>query len=279
MGIFKEEEFMRKESTAKSHVQHGFTQFELTNYLLNNLSQFNITPAAKLVLLELSAHYNPQKPDMFTNQKTLASKIGISERSVVRAVSELFKAGLIIIECKYTNRYKFTSKIGWKCPQDEKFFPQETLSDIKRQNGIKKDDNLSQHEQIKETKKEQTNVIVVYSKIPAIITTNKKIRNPQAYWASLSQEIKEQYMEKQRKADKSKEKIKKVQELELKQKEEQKRYDEISALPLEQQWTRETALNYVKKAAKCPRLLKKALSAELIELFRIQPQEYYNTLE
>ena len=156
MGIFNEEESMRKESTAKSHVLHGFTQFELTNYLLNNLSQFKITPTAKLVFLELSAHYNPNKPDMFPKQKTLAQKIGISERSVVRAISELFKAGLLVVECKNTNRYKFTSKIGCVPPQNEKILTSEKLSDSQRQNDITEDDNLSRsiHEQKRETNKE-----------------------------------------------------------------------------------------------------------------------------
>lgn len=150
MGIFKEEESMRKESTAKNHAAHGFTQFELTNYLLNNLSQFNITPTAKLVLLELSTHYNPNNPDMFPKQKTLAVKIGVSERSVVRAISELFKEGLIIIECKYTNRYKFTSRIATGAPQNDKKNCLDKMSDDLRQNDIKQSDNLSQHEQTKE---------------------------------------------------------------------------------------------------------------------------------
>lgn len=134
--------------TAKKHAEHAFSQFKLTQNLLNNLSQFEITPTAKLVLLYLSSCYNPQKADMFPKQKTIASKTGISERSVVRAIQELFKAGLIIIECKYTNRYKFTSKI----------FESENLSDISSQNDTKDNDNLSVHEPIKEPIKEPQKV-------------------------------------------------------------------------------------------------------------------------
>jgi DNA-binding Lrp family transcriptional regulator len=37
--------------------------------------------------------------------------MGISEASVIRAIQELHKEGLIISERKYTNRYKFTSRI------------------------------------------------------------------------------------------------------------------------------------------------------------------------
>ena len=133
--------------TLEKHANHGFTQFELSKNVLHNLKHFNLTPTGKLVLLYLSSCYNPNKADMFPKQKTIACKMGISERSVVRAIQELFKAGLIIIECKYTNRYKFTSKIVAECP--------ENLSNHKGQNDILKRDNLSPHdkEQIKRKNK------------------------------------------------------------------------------------------------------------------------------
>lgn len=87
-----------------------FTQFELTQNLLNNLQQFNITPTAKLVLLYLSSCYNPKKAGMFPKQKTIAAKIGVSEVSVNRAICELHSEGFIISERKYTLLYKFTPK-------------------------------------------------------------------------------------------------------------------------------------------------------------------------
>lgn len=131
---------------AEKHAAHGLSQFRLTNKLLNNLSQFKVSPIAKLVLLELSACYNPNKPDMFPKQKTLAAKIGVSERSIVRAIQELFKAGLILIECKYTNRYVFTSQIVSEGSQQPKNFEQEKMSDDLRQNNRKQTDNLSEHD-------------------------------------------------------------------------------------------------------------------------------------
>lgn len=135
-----------RENTVKRHAGHGFSQFKLTNYLLNNLSQFEITPIAKLVLLELSACYNPNKPDMFPKQKTLAKKIGVSERSVVRGIQELVKKGLILIESKYTNHYVFTSRIGGEWSQNEKFFTPENMSEDLGQNDNSNRDNLSHHE-------------------------------------------------------------------------------------------------------------------------------------
>lgn len=97
--------------TLKKHAGHAFTGFELSKKTLNNLSQFNLKPIAKLVLLYLCDCYNPQHGEMFPKQSTIAVKLGVSEISIVRAIQELHKEGLIISERKYTNRYKFTSKI------------------------------------------------------------------------------------------------------------------------------------------------------------------------
>lgn len=166
----------RKKSKTMS--AHGFTSFELTKDLLNNLKQFEITPTAKLVLLYLSSCYNPDKATMFPKQKTIANKIGVSERSVVRAVQELFKAGLIIIECKYTNRYKFTSKIGSERLQNEKIFTSENMSDNECQNVIKQSDKLSDTciEQIKRKNKTTNDEILMKA-----VESKKGIKNKVAY--------------------------------------------------------------------------------------------------
>lgn len=140
---------------------HAFTQFKLTQKLLNNLSQFEITPTAKLVLLYLSTCYNPQKADMFPKQRTIAQKTGVSERSVVRAISELIKAGwLIVAECKYTNRYKFTSKIAEKLCMREKIFTPDNLAEKECQNSSLESDKMSphKHEPMNEPIKEPVNV-------------------------------------------------------------------------------------------------------------------------
>lgn len=146
--------------TAKKHAAHGITQFELTQKLLNNLSQFKLTPTAKLVLLELSACYNPNKPDMFPKQKTLADKIGVSEASVIRAISELHKEGVIISERKYTRRYKFTSRIVEETPHFEKIFKSDNLQpeNLQFENEKLAICKVHEHEPIKEQKKEPDKV-------------------------------------------------------------------------------------------------------------------------
>lgn len=170
---------MKNLQTAKNHVGHGFSQFRLTNYLLNNLSQFNLSPIAKLVLLELSACYNPKKADMFPKQKTLAKKIGVSERSIVRAIQELVKEGLVLVESKYSNHYIFTSKISQKLPQNDKNFYSENMSEDLRRNNIQNRDNLSPHKPIIEPIKKPLKVEDY--KILKNYAIQKGAKNLQAY--------------------------------------------------------------------------------------------------
>lgn len=197
---------MQKEKISKKHAVHGFSQFRLTNNLLQNLNKFEITPTAKLVLLYLSSCYNPKKADMFPKQKTIAAKIGVSERSVVRAVSELIKAGLILVECKYSNRYQFGSNIAIWSEKSNKIFVSDNLSDDIGQNDAKQDDKMSshEHEPMNEQKKEPVNV--ENYKILKNYAEQKGAKNVKAYIEALhrngsAQNILTQYKEK-RTADK-----------------------------------------------------------------------------
>ena len=140
--------------TAKKHAAHGITGFELSKKTLNNLSQFNLKPIAKLVLLYLCDCYNSQHGEMFPKQSTIAAKLGVSEVSVIRAIQELHKEGLLISERKYTNRYRFTSKIVPECPHfDKKELIAGTYQNEKEAINMK----AHEHEQINGTNK-TTNV-------------------------------------------------------------------------------------------------------------------------
>lgn len=105
--------------TMKKHATHGISAFELTQKTLNNLKHFKIGATAKNVLWYLTACYNPKNKFVFPKQKTIANVIGCSERSVVRAIQELVKEGLIIIESTSINKYAFTSKILGEPSQNE----------------------------------------------------------------------------------------------------------------------------------------------------------------
>lgn len=144
--------------TATKHVTHGISQFELSKKILNNLSQFKVSPSAKLVLLYLADCYNPKTAKMFPKQKTIAAKLGISERSVIRAISELREGGLILVESNLSNRYAFGAKIGVSDTAEQKNFSPAILSS-KNDNLSSKNDKMSSSyiEQTKELNK-RTNI-------------------------------------------------------------------------------------------------------------------------
>ena len=110
---------MKNLQQAETHATHGFSQFELSKKVLNNLYKYNLKPVTKLVLLFLCDCYNPKHGEMFPKQSTIAQKLGVSEVSVIRAISELHKERLIISERKGVNRYTFTSRILSEPPINE----------------------------------------------------------------------------------------------------------------------------------------------------------------
>lgn len=147
--------------TARKHVQHAITGFELTKKALYISSQYGIKGVTLNVLLYLTTCYNAKNKYVYPKQKTIAQMISASERSVVRAIQELVKAGLIIVECKYSNKYVFTSKLTGERPQYEKIFTSENMSEDSSKKVTSKDDILSPHDrqQIIETNKPTKEVI------------------------------------------------------------------------------------------------------------------------
>ena len=181
-------------NTQKSMQGMGFKpikQVELTNYLLNNLQSFNLKPTTKLVLLYLSSCYNPKNADVFPKQKTIADKMGISEASVIRAIAELHKEGLIISERKYSNRYKFTHKLLANCAKIVFLEPEEMQVENKQIETEKLakcelHEHEQSNEQIKEQEKKEDHLkaskvsLADFEKLKQY-ATSKGAKNPVAY--------------------------------------------------------------------------------------------------
>lgn len=120
--------------------------------------QFKVSPSAKLVLLYLADCYNPKTAKMFPKQKTIAAKLGISERSVIRAISELREGGFILVESNLSNRYVFGAKMGLCDLSDNKNFSSEEMSPQDEKISSQNDKMSSSYiEQKKETNK-STNI-------------------------------------------------------------------------------------------------------------------------
>lgn len=184
-------------NTVKNHAGHEFSQFELSKNVLNNLSQFNLKPIAKLVLLYLCDCYNPKKEFIFPKQKTIAEKLGVSEVSVIRAISELHKEGLIISERKYTLKYRFTSKIVSEQPKNQ----QNNMIGKTYQNEIKQPIKMTAHD-IEQTKELNKPTKVDDFKILKEYAESKGAVNIKAYINTLrkngsSEKIIKEYKDKQ----------------------------------------------------------------------------------
>lgn len=147
------------------------SQFELTTDTISKLKDFDITPVSKLVLLYLTTCYNPSKVDVFPKQSTIAEVLGISERSVIRAIQDLISNGLIMVVTGKSNRYKFTSKI----------FDIDKLSYNKCQNDTSTNDKLTplyieqKREQIKNKNSFKTNFVSEEEKIKIKKSASKRI--------------------------------------------------------------------------------------------------------
>lgn len=159
-------------NTAKKLSNCTITQFELSKKILNNLYKFNLKPVTKLVLLYLADCYNPKHGYMFPKQRTIADKLGVSERTVNRAISELVKEGLILIEYKLSASYKFTSRIVSEQAENKSF------------NSVTENHNHTTKNRIlyKEQKKELNNPTKVEDyKILKDYAVKHKANNIQAY--------------------------------------------------------------------------------------------------
>ena len=110
----------------KSWNSTTITQFELAKVIYTSgfLNTCNLTATAKLVLMALIQHYNANNAEMFPSQKFLAQQLGISEKSVERAIANLSEEKYIYYVTQRVNRYRFTAH----------FFESVKMSVMNRQN-------------------------------------------------------------------------------------------------------------------------------------------------
>lgn len=127
------------------------TQFELSKLLYTSgfLTKINLTPTAKLVLMALIQHYNANNAEMFPSQKFLSLQLGISEKSVERAIANLSNENLISYVTQKVNKYRFTAH----------FFEQIKMSVNHRQNvGCNHRQNVGQINNAEQINKKEKNI-------------------------------------------------------------------------------------------------------------------------
>lgn len=100
----------RGENSNLVYISADSCQFALTKALYFNgfFARTKLTPAAKLLVYGLVQHYNPANPDFYPSQRYLSSQLGVSEKTIERAVKELVANKLLTYVTQGVNHYKFT---------------------------------------------------------------------------------------------------------------------------------------------------------------------------
>lgn len=245
----------------ENHAAHGISGFELTKIVLHNLKHFKLKPQTKTVLWVLVDCYNPENGSVvFPSMEYIAQEGDMGLTSAKAGIKELISKGLIIkskrgkIKGNY-NKYLLTPKV--QNPTSKQ--PENEL--LKQSDSDRFMIRTNKHEKIKEqttsnvvafkTTSSNRRTSITLENVPEIIKNNKKINNPCAYWASLSNEVQDDYIEKQkqrneqlkRKEEKLQQEIKRLKE----KRENEQKFKEECSKPLSELYTYETACNLIKR--------------------------------
>lgn len=278
--------------TAKKHVQHAITGFELTKIVLHNLKHFGLKPQTKTVLWVLIDCYNPKNGSVvFPSMEYIATEGAMGLTSAKEGIKELINKGLIIkskrgkIRGNY-NKYLLTPKVQnptSEQPENELLKQSESDRFMIRTNKERK--NKKQTTIVEDIKPIKDVVVslktfsskktVTLDDVPEIIKNNPKVDNPCAYWASLSDEVKAEKIKEQEEKEiqiKKREERQKQKLLEEKNKKiAQQKLQEECSKPLSEQYTYDTACAFIKKLAKVEKnLVYKGIAKDLTEIFNIE---------
>lgn len=206
--------------TVKKHATHGVSAFELTQKTLRNLNKFNLTPVAKLVLLELTTHINESVNGsvVFPSIEYIANVLGVGLTATKKAINDLINEGLLIkskrskVSGNY-NKYLLTPKV--QNPTSER-----SQNELSKQSDSDRFMRTNNHEQNKEQTTKDVVVLktnqsktVTLEDVPESIKHNEKIKDKCAYWASLSEDVKKSYLQKKTKTVSNTAMLRKTQEV------------------------------------------------------------------
>lgn len=283
------------QTVTNSNTPH-LSGYDLTLLLIRGgIGRLGLNSNAKEVLLYLASCYNEKKGVVYPRVKTMAEALDISERGIIRALKELTEKGCIIRSKrrKNSNEYVITRKVLQSNPMQHQT---KNAADVitHGHNDTSSNDTVSplmnheveQHE-IKQHQPKKADVVSLSSfslkQVPASILAKKTdkngrpIRNHAAYWNSLTDAQKEEYLKQEAAAAEAaqrKEERKRQEAAEKqRQREEEKRLQEQLSRPLNEQWSREQAIRHVWQTRNLHRgILKTGLTKSLVELYNLDVQ-------
>lgn len=213
---------------------HEQSSYELITLWIDKGFTLELSSNAIQVMTILLRFYNPKKKYVFPTQQTVAERANVSVATVKRALAELINANLILKRrTQRGNIYGFTGALFELLNSSNYTIPtaQNELCMDKEQ--IREHNKEQQHNE-PEQPKAKSNVVAFSSKshqrkhrtitladVPDFIRQNKKVKNACAYWASLSDEVREELISKH---NEKLEKQKKREEIRQKREEEKLQY-------------------------------------------------------
>lgn len=282
------------------HVTNGNTPhlsgYDLTLLLIRGgIGRLGLNSNAKEVLLYLASCYNEKNGVVYPRVKTMAEALDISERGIIRALKELTEKGCIIRSKrkKNSNEYVITRKVLQSNPMQHQT---KNAADVTSHghNDTSSSDTVSplmnnevEQQEVEQQQPKKADVVSLSSfslkKIPASILAKKTdkngrpIRNHAAYWNSLTDAQKQEYLrneeEKAAKIRKKEERKRQAQLEKQQQREEEKRLQEQLSRPLHEQWSREQAIKHVWQTRNLHKgILKEGLTKSLVELYSLDVQ-------
>lgn len=233
------------------------SSFELITKWIDTGYTLNLSSNAIQLMTVLLRFYNPDKKFVFPHQETLAERTNTSLATVKRGLNELIKAQLVVKTRKQSgNIYGFTSKLFELLNSSICTIP--TAQNEPCMHGTNKGTSKEQTTSCMHTESDPKMADVVslssfsLKKIPPSILAKKTdkngrpIRNHAAYWNSLNDAQKLEYLKNEAEAVKKKEERKKQAEAEKqRQIEEQRQIKENANKPLSEQWSRERAIRQI----------------------------------
>lgn len=271
--------------TVKKHAQHGITGFELTKIVLHNLKHFGLKPQTKTVLWVLIDCYNPENGSVvFPSMEYIATEGAMSLTSAKDGIKELINKGLIIkskrgkIRGNY-NKYLLTPKVqnpASEQPENELLKQSESDRFMIRTNKERKNkEQTTKEDVVISFKTFSSQKTVILEEVPEIIKNDPKVKNPCAYWASLSDEVKEEKLKEQKEKEREVKKREERQKQKLLEEKNKKiaelKHQEECRKPLSEQYTYETACAFIKNLAKVEkRLAYRGIAKDLTEIFNIE---------
>lgn len=245
--------------------------YELTHATIHNLGKYDLTPTAKLVLILLTTHYNEGKNGnvVFPSMPYIAKTLGIGLTATKKAIKDLIDNGFILKSKRNKvrgnlNKYGLSSKLKNqettvsnsqnptnKQSESEPFKRSES-DRFMITNNIKLNKETTTHEPkvvVASFNSSSKVKSVKLEDVPMLIRNKKGVLNPCAYWASLDEVVKAEYLLKEREAEEKRKRLanQKAEE-EARKEEERKRAEEERNLPpfyLRDEFTKEQGLNFV----------------------------------